>query len=256
MRTRPRRGDRRNAVPRGFTIAEVLVAILITSIVAGVIYGSYMGGLRIIYSAQKDIERTEMARLVLDRIAADLSCAFLRAHKDYLVFVGTESSSSEHPSASLTFTCARHTRSERDAPECSLSQVSYSLDPGDHGELFILRREDPNLSDDPFSGGETHPIGEGVSGLKFEYQGGEGSATSWDSRESTSLPTAVRVTVECQTQEEGGGEEGEEAVRYTTFSTDVAIPLGGSWEEAEETPGGQPTPPGRAPLAQPTPNPK
>jgi hypothetical protein len=54
------------------------------------------------------------------------------------------------------------------------------------------------------------------------------------------------------TEEDGGGEEGEKAVRYTSFRTEVAIPLGGSWEEKEE-----PTPtPLAGGLATPTPRPQ
>lgn len=218
----------------GFTIAEVLVAILVTAIVAGVIYGSYMGGIKIIYSAEKDMERTSMARLVLDRITTDLSCAFLRPGKEYLVFVGTEAAGSEHPSDTLTFIASNRERSGRDAPESILCEVSYALDPGGQGELFILRREDPTLDEDPFSGGETRAIGEGIAGLKFDYAGEGGWESSWDSRESSSLPKAVRVTIECLTEEEAGGAEGEEAVRYTTFQAVAAVPLGGSWEEEDE----------------------
>jgi prepilin-type N-terminal cleavage/methylation domain-containing protein len=219
---------------RGFTIAEVLVAILITSIVAGVIYGSYLGGLRIIYDSQQDMERTHMASLILDRIASDLACAFLRADKEYLFFVGTGGGEGEYPSDSVTFISSHHERQERDARESTLSIVSYFLAPGDKDELFILRREDPRLDDDPFSGGETRVIGEGVAGLKFEYNGEEGRTSSWDSRESASLPTAVRVKLVFRTDEDAGGKEGEEAVRYTTFVTETAIPAGGNWEEKEE----------------------
>ncbi|MCX6338406.1 MAG: prepilin-type N-terminal cleavage/methylation domain-containing protein [Candidatus Aureabacteria bacterium] len=230
-----RRRDNRTAPGRrGFTIAEVLVAILITSIIAGVIYGSYMGGLRIIYDSQQDMERTHMASLILDRITSDLACAFLRADKEYLVFVGEEGAEGEYPSDSVTCISSYHERPRRDARESTLSEVSYSLDPGDRDELFILRREDPTLDDDPFSGGETRVIGEGVAGLKFEYSGEEGWASSWDSRESSSLPTAVRVKLIFRTEEEAGGGEGEEAVRYTTFVTETAIPAGGNWEEKEE----------------------
>lgn len=219
---------------RGFTIAEVLVAILITSILAGVIYGSYMGGLRIIYDSQQDMERTHMASLILDRITSDLACAFLRADKEYLFFVGAGDGEGEYPSDSVTFISSHHERQGRDARESTLSIVSYFLAPGDRDELFILRRENPRLDDDPFSGGETRVIGEGIAGLKFEYSGEEGWTSSWDSRESVSLPTAVRVTLTFRTEEEAGGEKGEEAVRYTTFVTETAIPAGGDWEEKEE----------------------
>lgn len=231
---------------RGFTIAEVLVAILITSIVAGVIHASYRGALRIIYASQEDMERTTMARLMLDRVSGDLSCAFLRGGKEYLVFVGADGG--DTPGAdSVTFITATHLRSERDARESILSEVTYSLDP----EGYLLRREDPSLDEDPFSGGDTRAIGEGVAGFDLEYLGDEGWVPSWDSREDDSLPRAARVTLTMATEEEGGGEEGEEAVRYSTFRTEVSISLGGSWEEEEE-----PTPtPAPGTTLTPTPRP-
>jgi len=233
---------------KAFTMVEVLVAILITSIVAGVIYGSYMGALKIIYASQKDMERTTMARLMLDRVTGDLACAFLRAGKEYLVFVGADGGEEGLGADTVTFITASHERSGRDIPESALSEVTYSLDP----EGYLMRREDPTLDEDAFSGGETRAIGEGLAGLDFEYLGDDGWVPSWDSREDDSLPRAARVTLTMATEEEGGGEEGEEAVRHTAFRTEVAMPLGGSWEEKEE-----PTPtPLAGGRATPTPRPQ
>lgn len=230
---------------KGFTVAEVLVAILITGIVAGVIYGGYMGALRIVYSSQKDMERTTMARLLLDRVSGDLACAFLRAGKEYLVFIGVDGGD-ENGADSVNFITASHDRSERDVPESALSEVAYSLDPDGR----LMRREDTTLDEDAFSGGEARAIGEGVAGLDLEYLGDDGWVPSWDSRTDDALPRAARVTLTMSTGEEGGGEEGEEAVRATTFRTEVAMPLGGSWEE-KETPTPTPLAGGRA-----TPTPK
>jgi len=225
---------RRRSGEPGFTIAEILVAILITSIIAGIIYGSYIGGLRIIYGSQKEMERTAIARLLLDSLSADLSCAFLRPDREYLVFVGEDGSSGDRPSDKLTFISSDHARSERDAPESELCEINYFLDPEGGESLYLLRREDPALDEDPFSGGEIRIVGEGIAGLDFEYLGEEGWVPSWDSRNDNSLPRAVRVSLVFQTEEAGGPEEGEEAVRYTVFKTEVALPLGGSWEEEEE----------------------
>lgn len=241
--TKRRRAER---AVGGFTIAEVLVAILITSILAGVIYGSYRGALRIIYASQKDMERTTMARLMLDRVARDLACAYLRAGKEYLVFVGADGGEEGRGADTVTFIAGTHERMERDAPESVLCEVTYRLD----AEGYLLRREDPILDEDAFSGGEERAIGEGVAGFDLEYLGDSGWVPSWDSREDDSLPRAARVTLTMVTEEEGGGEEGEKAVRYTVLNTEVAMPLGGSWEEEEEP---TPTP---APGAAPTPTPK
>lgn len=210
------------------------MAILITAVLAGIIYGSYMGGLKIIYASQQDMERTHMAGVILDRIAADLSCAFLRPDREYLVFVGEAGGDGERSSDVLTFVSSNHERTSRAARESTLSEVSYFLDPSGGDDLYILRREDPSLDDDPFSGGDTRIVGEGVAGLKFEYYGEDGWNSIWDSRENSSLPTAVRISLVFRTEEAGGGEEGEEAVRYTTFVTETAVPAGGNWEEDEE----------------------
>jgi type II secretion system protein J len=217
----------------GFTIIEILIALLISGIIVGVIYASYMGSLRIIYNSQTDMERTHMARILLNRIDTDLRCAFLRAYKEYLVFVGVDSGEGEFGSDTLTFTASNHRRSERNAPESTLCEVSYSLDPERDENLYILRREDPTLDEDPFSGGETRIIGEGVAGLDFEYYDGESWVPSWDSREEYSLPYAVRVKLLLR-EEEGEEEEGEGAARYIEYSTEVAVPLGGNWKEEEE----------------------
>lgn len=219
----------------GFTIAELLVAVLITSIIAGIIYASYMGSLKVIQSARSDSEQVNMARFILERITADLRCSFLRGYREWLVFVGLDDGDAGSGDDAVSFIASSHDRPERDAAESKLCEVSYFLDTGGGDSLYLVRREDTTLDDDPFSGGDTRIIGEGVAGLDFEYFDGESWGCCWDSREENELPRAVRVSLTFLSEEKGGaeGEEGETA-RYTTYSTEVAIPLGGSWEEEDE----------------------
>lgn len=238
----------RKAARGGFTVAEVLVAIFITGLVAGVLYASYLGAIRIVYSSQKDMERTTMARLMLDRVSDDFACAFLRAGKEYLVFVGADGGGEGDGGDEATFITASHERPARDARESELSEVSYSLDP----EGYLMRREDTTLDEDAFSGGVTRAIGEGLAGLDFEYLGDDGWVPAWDSRTDDQLPRAVRVTFTMETEEEGGGDEGERAMRRTTFRTEAVMPAGGDWEE-KETPTPTPLAGGRA---TPTPKPR
>ncbi|MDD5557849.1 MAG: type II secretion system protein GspJ [bacterium] len=226
----------------GFTLAEVLVAILLTGLIAGIIYGSYMGSLRLIGDAYESMERAAVARQILGRMEADLSCAFLRADREWLVFVGEEGGGGGLPRSTIAFIASNRGRSSRDAPESELSEVAYFLDPGEGARLHIMRREDPTLDGDPFSGGETRIIGEGVAGLRFEYFDGDGWAGAWDSREANELPLAVRVTLTFRTDEGRGDEAGEGAVRTTTFASEIAVPLGGGWEEDEEEEEQQGTP--------------
>lgn len=217
----------------GFTIIEVLVAIVITSVVAGVLYGSYLGSLRIIHGSHKGIEQLNMARHILGRISADLGSAFLRGYREYLVFVGVDGGDEEFGADTVTCIVAGHARSERDAAESELCEVSYFLEQGPEDEIYVVRREDPTLDQDPFSGGEMQVVGEGVRSLDFEYYDGESWMGSWDSREGNVLPLATRITVTLRSEEKGE-ETGEEEVKYAEFSTVVTMPAGGSWEEEDE----------------------
>ena len=228
----------------GFTIAEVLVAILITGLVSGIIFASYMGAIRIVYSSQKEMERTALARLMLDRVSDDLACAFLRAGREWLVFVGEEGRDGGPGADSVTFITASRARPGREVRESELSEVSYRLDPDGR----LMRREDTTLDEDPFSGGSERAIGEGLAGIEFEYLGDDGWVPSWDSRTHDQLPRAARVTLVMETEEGGEGE----AARRAVFRTEAVVPAGGDWEE-KPTP--TPTPLAGGP-ATPTPRPR
>ena len=61
----------------GYTLIEILVAVLILGIVLSTIYASYTGTFRIIGEIQYDAEIYGMARSTLDRMARDLQSAAL-----------------------------------------------------------------------------------------------------------------------------------------------------------------------------------
>ena len=60
---------------KGFTLIEILIAVLILGIVLSTVYASYTGTFRIVRETETDAELYSMARTVLERMTRDLEAA-------------------------------------------------------------------------------------------------------------------------------------------------------------------------------------
>lgn len=70
------RGQRRSAFERGFTLLEVLIAVVVLAIVLTVIYRSYWLCSKNVAQAQEQSDFYQSARLALRRLSDDVMCAY------------------------------------------------------------------------------------------------------------------------------------------------------------------------------------
>jgi general secretion pathway protein J len=129
---------------KGFTLIEILVAVLILGIVLSTVYASYTGTFRIIGEIQYDAEVYSMARSTLDRMARDLQSAAL--WRGAFTFKTKSYSLGNREFMRLTFRSAAHIAfSDKDAPD-GISVIEYSVEEGKEG--YTLSRND-SLYRDP-----------------------------------------------------------------------------------------------------------
>lgn len=194
-----RRVATRRRAPRGFTIAELLVALLVAAIVLVTISTSLN---RIGYGrelAHARLAANQRAVDALEAIRRDLNSAL--RHDDLFL---TRLAIAEGPGLSrhgaiergelLLFTTRLNpVREIVYSGEGIEYETQYRIMDDSAGSA-LWRRRDPVPDDAPEGGGLAEPIADGVIGVAFEAYDGESWWTNWDS-DDDGLPMAVRATV-------------------------------------------------------------
>ena len=129
---------------KGYTLIEILIAVLILGIVLSTVYASYTGTFRIISEIQYDAEAYGNARSALDRMARDLQSAAL--WRGAFTFKTKSYTLGNREFVRLIFRSSAHIAfSDREAPD-GISVIEYSVEEGKEG--YALLRND-SLYRDP-----------------------------------------------------------------------------------------------------------
>lgn len=187
---------------RGFTLVEVLIAVVITASIGALVIGSLVGVDRAGTAARTQGERYGAARIALTRMAGELSEAFVSDRYDRsqfserpTFFVGREDE--------LLFTAFAHQRLYADAKESDQAVFEYRVDrdPERDGEPSLFRREKGRIDDQPDRGGRADPVVDGVAGLRLSYwdPARKEWLREWSTRtvdRATQLPARVKIELE------------------------------------------------------------
>jgi len=168
----------------GYTLIEILVAILILGIVLSTIYASYTGTFRIIGQIQYDAEIYGMARSTLDRMARDLQSAAL--WRGAFTFKTKSYTLGNREFMRVIFRSMAHIAfSDKEAPE-GISVIEYSVveakEEGKEG-YTLLRMDslyrDPEKESSPTDG---FLLCNQVEALTYTFYDDSGKEhESWDS---------------------------------------------------------------------------
>ncbi len=212
---------------RGFTLAELLIAILIFAVVVSLTYAAFTTTFTAVDSGDASSRFGERARITLERISEDLE-SFYGGEGGF--FQGESESFAASRADSLTFSSTAHLRFNRDQQARGVTAITYTVEEvEDSGELRLYRNDEPILPGIPgVEAGEEKGflLCEGLRELTFTYVDGEGAeSNSWDSSlsesdEEVDYPRLVRIKIgfsDSETDEEGS----EESVYY---STAIALP--------------------------------
>lgn len=221
-RSRPRRRA-------GITLIEVMVAITIFSIVATLVYGAFIQTGRHKAKVEQDIDRHHVVEAALERMARELSMAFVSAQANpspsmrvmNSAFIGTDRGRRDR----VDFTSFSHRRLFRDAHESDQNEISYFLasDPAHRGDMVLARREQNRIDEDPTRGGRVQILLEGVEELELEYL--DPTTKIWQQRWSTQnaadqpnrLPSQVKIRIRVQ--------DPRDPSRSQVFGTRAVLPL-------------------------------
>jgi general secretion pathway protein J len=199
---------------RGFTLAEVMIALAITGLISALVWGSFSTGLRAKEVVDQEASIYRELRTGMSRLAREISMAFISENWDAARFRDNHDRPTFFTGEQnkLSFSMLGHQRLLKDAKESDQSIVFYKVDrdPDDRDKTALLRCEKPVIDDEPerCSGWET--LISDVKKIEFKYWDNKMKdwVAEWDTRKNehpSQLPD--RVAIELTGKNELGKEQ-------------------------------------------------
>jgi len=197
----------------GFTLMEILIAIVIFATLLTTIYASYTGTFRVINDTESQAEIYRTARITMERMIEDLESVYVQkgspqagsegSKEPPFQFLGEVREIMGRRADTLRFISSAHIDFSGQDPGHGAAQIGYYVKESEDQEGFVLYRSDNPLFK------ETNPLYEEPGGLvlceglisvAFTYYG-EGGRTSdsWDSASKgleNKIPKEVSITLE------------------------------------------------------------
>jgi general secretion pathway protein J len=190
---------------RGFTLIEVLIAAAILAAMGAATFGMFKQQYTQKETTEAIDDRYSQVRAALDRMATEVSEAFLSEHFDKrryrerpTLFRGRDRGHQDE----LVFTALANERFEADAKVGDQAVVSYFVDrdPDQQGVDTLYRRVNPIIDEDADRRGRKSPLCENVKGFDIEYW--DTLKTEWVEEWDASrtehqgvLPERIRLTL-------------------------------------------------------------
>lgn len=218
----------RRADERGFTLIELLIAIAVLAMISMLLYGAFDGLERTKDGVTRLSDRYHQGRAALQRIAYELSSAYISAHAppdQNLVAVRTAFiGERESPADRVDFNCFCNRRFDKDAKESDQAEISYfgSLNPDGSGQTDLARRVSPRLDLEPERGGRVDVLATDLDLFELTYlDPATGDWTDkWDSTQAlgqqNKLPLQVRVLLILNGGARVSADHGRQPLRFIT----------------------------------------
>jgi general secretion pathway protein J len=192
---------------KGFTLLEVMVALLLLVILSGALYGTYFSLMRGRDMAVEKMDGRRELSVTLDQLRRELSASFYSTLDKRSHFVVEDRDYFGKPASTLDFTMISSPRSDS-IPASDQAEVIYRT--VEKEKKLVLARQEKELfaTAEPLS----YPQMRDLEGFLVEcYDNGKWVRT-WDTTASLNnrLPSAVRVTLTVR--------EGENTVNYSTIA--------------------------------------
>jgi prepilin-type N-terminal cleavage/methylation domain-containing protein len=203
------RGEARAMVlnNRGFTLLEMMIALIILAVVLTTLFSAYNVTFRTIEGSERIADVYDNARVALERIGEDLEGSHLpitggesgalsgvRSHDG--IFVGEDRIEDGRRADRVSIVSHSRARLRSDDPVFGLARISYFVRPEAEGGGFTLYREEsPFLSRASNSTYGALPLCSGLDSFKLAYFDEKGTESDgWDSNEaSEGLPVMVSI---------------------------------------------------------------
>ncbi len=218
---------KRNA--RGFTLVELLVAIVILSLISVLIYSAFSSMKRSREGIQRVEDRYREGRLAMARMTRELQSAFISLHApintsllvEKTAFVGTQGMPADRVDFD-SFSNRRIDRNSHISDQCELSYFG-SANPDESGVTDLARRVSTTLDLEPRKGGRVEVLATDIDLFDLQYLDPlTGSwVDTWDTTQSLTgqparLPLQVRIVLVLNGGARAGASRGQQSIRLVT----------------------------------------
>jgi type II secretion system protein J len=200
----------------GFTLLELLLAVMLLAIVASTVYASFRATASAIDRSTQQGASAQAARVILSRLADELTSTEWSDARPETEFMSATQEVNGLSTSRLVFTSRSHTWYPTQPPAVEMAAIGYEVDQGPHGlQLWRMELANPFL----LSGApERVMMTDRLSSVQFRfYSQGEWTAV-WDSGKQHRLPDLVEIVLTFLAVEQGPQEE---------FRTLVSLPTKG-----------------------------
>lgn len=182
---------------KGFTLLEILIAIVLLGILSTALYGSYFTILKARARAAEGMEARRELSSTLDLIRREFAAAAYNQNDKRLRFVVEDRDHFGKPASNLELT-TQTPSSGFGRKESGIVAVRYRMVDVDQ-QRMLTRREQDIFFESPDAKG--YPQMERISSFLVECYDGSKWIRSWDTALNGALPKILRVTV--QVDEDG-----------------------------------------------------
>lgn len=210
---------------QGFTLAELLIAIVIFSVVISLTYAAYNTTFKVISNGDESSRYGERARVTLERFARDMDSFYQGSSAE---FIGETSTFGRYRGDTLRFTSRAHLMFNKDDVPRGYALIVYTVAQDEDSEDLRLYRADvPALPGaDPDEEERGFLLCDGLREVIFTYIDRDGNETeTWSAadrqgsgRNESALPAVAKLKIGFAAE---GSEDVEDSLIY--YSTAVAI---------------------------------
>lgn len=160
---------------QGMSLIEVMVAMAIFAVVAGLLYGAFAQTARNKERIERQLDREHEIRAGIERMAQELSNAYASAHKNVNTALRPNITGliakQEGSNTRVNFTSFSHRRLYRNAHESDQNELGYYItqDPERAGEEVLARREQRRIDDDLEKGGQIQILIANVKSFELSF---------------------------------------------------------------------------------------
>ncbi|HEY3668154.1 MAG TPA: prepilin-type N-terminal cleavage/methylation domain-containing protein [Polyangiaceae bacterium] len=223
------------AQSRGFTLVELLVAIVILSLISVLIYSAFSSMKRSREGLERVEDRYREGRLAMARMTRELQSAFISLHApintallvEKTAFVGTSGT----PADRLDFDSFSNRRVDRNSHISDQCEISYfgSSNPDEASVMDLARRVSTTLDLDPKKGGRVEVLATDIDLFDLQYLDPLTGTwlDTWDTTQTVTgqparLPVQVRVVLVLNGGARQGYARGQGTIRLITK---ISLPI-------------------------------
>lgn len=175
----------------GFTLIEVLIAVSLTAIVLGSIYGVFTS----VFAARERVlaesETSQIGRVLFERLGRELRGAWVPTTGTKFFLATTDRDGRPE----LRFATASTTLTA--TGRGGIAALRYGLQPmleGPIDRLYLVRSEEPYHLSNRLDAG-SYPLTGNVKSVTWRFYDANGWVDSWSAAQSNAMPQLVEMTV-------------------------------------------------------------